>query len=319
MAENAEHTMEGAPDSVGASPIEDPGFGTIVKGAIRSVRPHQWVKNLFVLAPVVFAKHLTHPSVIKSALGAFGVFCLLAGTVYVVNDLLDVEADRVHPVKRRRPIASGALPVPMARALAFVLVVVALWGASLGPSKFIAVAVGYLVLQAAYSTKLKKIAYVDVACIATGFVLRVLAGGFATRTPISTYMIACTAFLALFLGFGKRRHELAGANAAKQRKALEAYSERALFWALAVTGLAAVGTYLLYTLDDHTVRFFRSEWLWLTTIHPLIGVLRFLQLVRGRPKAESPTQEMLRDVPFVLNLVVWIIEVIAIVYRLRPT
>ena len=328
MAENAEHTMEGAPDSVreadleGASPgpaIEDPSLGTMVKGAIRSVRPHQWVKNLFVLAPVVFAKHLTHPSVIKSALGAFGVFCLLAGTVYVVNDLLDVEADRIHPVKRHRPIASGALPVPMARALAIVLVIVALGGASLGPPKFIAVAVGYLVLQAAYSTKLKKIAYVDVACIATGFVLRVLAGGFGTRTPISTYMIACTAFLALFLGFGKRRHELAGANAAKQRKALEAYSERALFWALAVTGLAAVGTYLLYTLDDHTVRFFRSEWLWLTTIHPLIGVLRFLQLVRGRPKAESPTQEILRDVPFVLNLVVWVIEVIAIVYRLRPT
>ena len=299
--------------------IVDPSPMTILGGAVRSVRPHQWVKNLFVLAPVVFAKHLTHPSVIKSALGAFGVFCLLAGTVYVVNDLLDVDADRIHPVKRHRPIASGALPVPLARVLAIVLVTVALGGAFLGPWKFIAVAVGYLVLQAAYSTRLKKIAYVDVACIATGFVLRVLAGGFATRTPISTYMIACTAFLALFLGFGKRRHELAAVNAAKQRKALEAYSERALFWALAVTGLAAVGTYLLYTLDDHTQRFFQSEWLWLTTIHPLIGVLRFLQLVRGRPKAESPTQEMLRDVPFVLNLVVWIIEVIAIVYRLRPT
>ncbi|HHH27532.1 MAG TPA: decaprenyl-phosphate phosphoribosyltransferase [Polyangiaceae bacterium] len=325
MADNAEHTMEGAPGRVDddeASPgpaIVDPSLGTIVKGAIRSVRPHQWVKNLFVLAPVVFAKHLTHPSVIKSAIGAFGVFCLLAGAVYVVNDLLDVEADRIHPVKRHRPIASGALPVPVARVLAAVLVIVALGGASLGPWKFIAVSVGYLVLQAAYSTKLKKIAYVDVACIATGFVLRVLAGGFGTKTPISAYMIACTAFLALFLGFGKRRHELAGANAAKQRKALEAYSERALFWALAVTGLAAVGTYLLYTLDDHTTRFFQSKWLWLTTIHPLLGVLRFLQLVGGRPKAESPTQEMLRDVPFMLNLVIWVIEVIAIVYRLRPT
>jgi 4-hydroxybenzoate polyprenyltransferase len=291
----------------------------MARGAVRSVRPHQWVKNLFVLAPVVFAKHLTHPSIIKSAVGAFGVFCLLAGTVYVVNDLLDVEADRIHPVKRNRPIASGALPVPIARVLAVVLVTVALAGASLGPWRFVAVAIGYLVLQAAYSLKLKRIAYVDVACIATGFVLRVLAGGFATRTPISSYMIACTAFLALFLGFGKRRHELAGANAAKQRKALEAYSERALFWALAVTGFAAVGTYLAYTLDNHTETFFRSEWLWLTSIHPLFGVARFLQLVKGRPKAESPTQEMLHDVPFMLNLVIWIVEVIAIVYHLRPT
>lgn len=299
--------------------IDNPSVGTMVKGAVRSVRPHQWVKNLFVLAPVVFAKHLTHPSIIVSAIGAFGVFCLLAGTVYVVNDIVDVEADRIHPVKRRRPIASGALPVPMAKGLALVLVAVALAGAALGPWQFVAVAVGYLVLQAAYSLKLKRIAYLDVACIATGFVLRVLAGGFGTRTPISAYMIACTAFLALFLGFGKRRHELAGSNAAKQRKALEAYSERALYWALALTGFAAVATYLAYTLDTHTVTFFRSEWLWLTTIHPLYGVLRFLQLVKEHPKAESPTQEMLRDVPFMLNLVIWIVEVIAIVYRLRPT
>jgi decaprenyl-phosphate phosphoribosyltransferase len=307
-------------DSPSQAPlIENPSMMTVIGGAIRSVRPHQWVKNLFVLAPVVFAKHLTHPSIIKSAVGAFGVFCLLAGTVYVLNDLLDVEADRIHPVKRNRPIASGALPVPAAKILVVLLLLMALGGAALGPWQFFAVSVGYLTLQAAYSLGLKRIAYLDVSCISAGFVLRVLAGGFATRTPVSFFMLACTAFLALFLGFGKRRHELSGANAAKQRKALEAYSEKALFWALAVTGFAAVATYLLYTLDENTTRFFRSDWLWLTTIHPLIGVIRFLQLVRQRPKAESPTQEMLRDVPFVLNLMVWMIEVIAIVYRLRPT
>ena len=146
-----------------------------------------------------------------------------------------------------------------------------------------------------------------------------LAGGFATKTPISGYMVACTALLALFLGFGKRRHELSGANASKQRAALEAYSPHALTLALSVTGLATVGTYLAYTLDPATQTFFRSEYLWVTAIHPVFGVFRFLQLVAGRPKAESPTQEMLRDVPFVLNLVMWTAEVIIILYRLRPS
>ena len=290
-----------------------------IKGMVRTVRPHQWVKNLFVLAPVVFAKHLTHPSIIKSALGAFAVFCLLAGTIYTLNDLLDVEADRHHPVKRNRPIASGAVPPALAKVMVAVLLLVALGGASLGPRNFILVAVGYLVLQTAYSFKLKQYPWVDVGCIATGFVLRVLAGGFATKTPVSGYMLACTALLALFLGFGKRRHELSGANAEKQRKALERYSERALFWALALTGIATVACYAAYTIDTDTKKFFKSDLLWITTIHPLFGVLRFLQIVRGRPDAESPTQEILRDTPFVLNLVIWIIEVVVIVYRLRPT
>ena len=119
--------------------------------------------------------------------------------------------------------------------------------------------------------------------------------------------------------FGKRRHELAGVNAAKQRAALEAYSPRALTIALALTGIASVGTYLAYTLDPATRAFFGSEWLWLTTVHPLFGVLRFLQLVVGSPKSESPTQEMLRDVPFMMNLSLWVVEIVAIVYRLRPS
>lgn len=300
--------------------LPDSPQGTLlwrVRGMIRTIRPHQWVKNLFVLAPVVFAKHLTELWTIRSALGAFAVFCLLAGAVYTLNDLVDVEQDRAHPVKRLRPIASGRVPIPMAKVMAVALVVIALGGAALGPWRFFAVAAAYYVLNVAYSFKLKKIAYVDVTCLASMFVLRVLAGGYATHTPISVYMIACTAFLALFLGFGKRRHELAGAHGKKTRSALEAYTPRALTIALAVTGVASVGNYLAYTLDPETQHFFNTSWLWVTTPHTLFGVVRFLQLVAGRPKAESPTQEMLRDVPFVLNLVIWVIEVIALVYHVR--
>jgi 4-hydroxybenzoate polyprenyltransferase len=286
---------------------------------VRTMRPHQWVKNLFVLAPVVFAKHLTHPSIIQGAVSAFVVFCLLAGAVYTLNDLVDVEADRIHPVKRHRPIPSGVVPAAVAKGLFAGLLVVSLGGALLLPPSFGVVAAAYFAVNLAYSFWLKKIAYLDVGCIAAGFVLRVLAGGFATLTPVSGYMIACTALLALFLGFGKRRHELGTVSAIEQRAALKAYSAPALVVALGLTGVATVATYLAYTLDAHTRQFFQSEWLWLTTIHPVVGVLRFLQLVAGRPKAESPTQEMLRDVPFVLNLVIWFAEVMVIVYRLRPT
>lgn len=291
-----------------------------VRGMIQTLRPQQWVKNAFVLAPVVFAKHLTHPSIIKSALGAFAIFCLLAGAVYTMNDIVDAEADRAHPVKRHRPIASGRVPIPIAKVMVVVLALVCFGGALIGPWEFFVVTVLYFAQNVAYSFRLKKIAYVDVGFIAAGFVLRVLAGGFATKTPVSMYMVGCTALLALFLGFGKRRHELAhAANAKRQRAALGGYSPKVLTVALAVTGAAAVLTYLAYTLDHATRAFFDSDYLWLTVVHPVLGVIRFLQLVVGRPRAESPTQEILRDTPFMLNLVAWIIEVVVIVYRLRPS
>ena len=292
-----------------------------IRGVIRTMRPVQWVKNLFVLAPIVFADKLNQPTFIIAALGAFAVFCLLAGAVYTLNDLVDADADRVHPVKRFRPIASGRVPVPLARGMVVVLVTGSL-GAALvagihyGRFPFFVVTLAYFLQNVAYSFRLKKVAYVDVGFISLGFVLRVLAGGYATHTPVSGYMIACTALLALFQGFGKRRHELAGANAAKQRAALEAYSPRSLTVALWVTGFASVACYLAYTLDPPPF-FHHTPWLWVTTLHPLFGVIRFMELVVGRPKAESPTQEMLRDVPFVLNLVLFVGEILAIIGYVR--
>lgn len=307
--------------------------GSAVRGLIKTIRPHQWVKNLFVMAPMVFHKDLFgtttsgDPSlnlkVTGQALLATAVFCLLAGAVYTMNDLVDVEADRIHPVKCKRPIASGAVPMSLARSFAGLLVVVALgvgflkfhWG-------FAAVAGLYFVENIAYSFKLKKVAFLDVGLIAFGFVLRVAAGGLATGTVVSWYMYACTALLALFLGFGKRRHELEGEHAGKQRAALEAYTKGSLNVALLITGIATAATYFAYTLDKATEAFFQSQYLWLTVPFTIFGIVRFLFLVSGRAgrgrKAESPTQEMLSDVPFVANLFIWCAVVVAIVYRLRP-
>lgn len=305
----------------------------MIRGLVKTIRPHQWVKNLFVAAPMFFHKDLFSSTaqgdptlnlrVTGQAVAATAVFCLLAGAVYTINDLVDVEADRVHAVKRERPIASGAVPESVARPFSVLLVVTALLLAYLKfDVAFTGVAVLYFAENLAYSFKLKKIAFLDVSLIAFGFVLRVVAGGIATHVQVSWYMLACTALLALFLGFGKRRHELASEQAGKQRAALEAYTKRSLDVALAITGLATAGTYLAYTLDSATEAFFQTNYLWLTAPFTLFGIARFLQLVSGRAgrglKAESPTQEMLRDVPFVLNLVAWCIVVVAIVYRLRP-
>jgi decaprenyl-phosphate phosphoribosyltransferase len=299
---------------------------------LRTLRPHQWVKNAFVLAPVVFRKGLILPTaqgpalnliVTGRALAGTGVFCLLAGAVYTINDLVDVDADRLHPVKRVRPIASGKVSERAARVMAFVLAVVCLVVSySLGVW-FAVVALAYFAENLAYSFKLKQVAFLDVGMIALGFVLRVLAGGIATDVHVSAYMLACTALLALFLGFGKRRHELALEDAGKQRASLRAYSVRSLNIAMGFTGGATALTYAAYTVDPATCAAFNSRRLWLTVPFTVFGIVRFLSLVSGKAgrglKAESPTQEMLSDVPFVLNLVVWLIVVGAIVYQLRPS
>ncbi len=304
---------------------------SVLRGLVKTIRPHQWVKNLFVLAPMFFHKDVFLTTVAGPALNlrvtgralvATAVFCLLAGAIYTINDLADVEADRIHPVKRERPIASGQVPESLAKMMAVALVLSSIGAAFALDWRVGLVAAIYFVKDIAYTFKLKQVAFLDVGLIASGFVLRVLAGGFATDVHVSGYMVACTALLALFLGFGKRRHELQLEGAAKQRASLEAYSKISLNVALALTGLATAGTYVAYTLDGTTRAFFHSDWLWLTAPFTLVGIGRFLMLVSGRAgrglRAESPTQEMLRDVPFVLNLVGWVVVVVAIVYRLRP-
>jgi 4-hydroxybenzoate polyprenyltransferase len=303
----------------------------MVRGLVKTVRPHQWVKNLFVLAPMFFHKDVFLATaqgpalnlvVAGRGLAATAVFCLLAGAIYTINDLVDVRADRAHPVKRDRPIASGRVPEGVARIMAVGLVVVSFGAAYLLSVGVALVAALYLAENLAYSFKLKRVAFLDVTLIALGFVLRVLAGGIATGVHVSGYLFACTALLALFLGFGKRRHELGLENAGKGRKALEAYTPRSLNIALAVTGTTTALTYVAYTLDPVTRAFFNSNLLWLTVPFTVFGIVRFLQLVSGRAgrglRAESPTQEMLRDVPFVLNLVAWVAVIVAIVYKLRP-
>jgi decaprenyl-phosphate phosphoribosyltransferase len=332
LVEGAKSDPPEAPVPSSRGTPEDGDTSGLVKGLIKTLRPHQWVKNVFVLAPMFFAKDVvtTTPGgdpaldlhVTGRVLAATAVFCLLAGAVYTINDLFDVDADRIHPIKRFRPIASGVVPERLAQAMAASLVLMSLGLAYLLDPWFALVAAAYFGENLLYSFKLKNVAFVDVSMISLGFVLRVLAGGLATPVHVSGYMVACTALIALFLGFGKRRHELSQENAGKQRAALKAYSAGSLNVALALTGSATIVTYVAYTLDATTMAFFRSSHLWLTAPFVVFGIARFLFLVTGRAgrgtRAESPTQEMLRDVPIVLDIVAWVVIVVAIVYRLRP-
>lgn len=279
------------------------------------LRPHQWVKNLFVLAPAVFAKELLIREVVERAVAAFAAFCCAASAVYILNDLVDRRADRVHPIKRTRPIASGAVTPGLASSIGLGLALFALGIAWMLNIPMLLYTVGYLVLNAAYSLKLKKLAYLDALCIATGFELRVLAGAAAVAVTPSTYLLVVTFTLALFLAFGKRAHELGqGKIALKQRQSLRGYTYAVVQGALYLTAGATVLLYAAYTLDPSTQLFFQTRYLYVTTFFVAFGVVRFILLIRHKNTADSPTEKMLTDVPFVANVALWCLTIVALIY-----
>jgi 4-hydroxybenzoate polyprenyltransferase len=282
------------------------------------VRPRQWVKNLFVAAPLVFSKHLDNLPIALKAFGAALLFCGLSSAVYLFNDLVDLEKDRAHPKKRHRPIAAGHLSPRAAQVGAVLLGAGGLvFGLNIGLD-FALVAASYLLLNVAYSLKLKQLVYVDVLSIAAMFLLRVLAGALAIHVFMSPYLIVCTFLLACYLGFGKRAHELAvaGEQAEKQRSVLKRYSDRILRALLYVFGAATFTSYVLYTRSEHTVNFFHTTWMVYTTPFAAFGLYRFGQLVT-RKDADSPTDAMLKDVPFVLTLALWGAAIVFIIYRAK--
>jgi decaprenyl-phosphate phosphoribosyltransferase len=273
---------------------------------LRTLRPHQWIKNVFVAAPLVFAQKLGQPhEVIRGALAVLA-FCALSGAVYAFNDVRDVEADRRHPTKRTRPIAAGAVSERAALVCSALLALGALAGCLLISGKLAAVAAVYLAQNVAYTLRLKQIAFVDVALIACGFLLRVLAGAFAIAVPASGWLLLCTALLALLLGFGKRAHELAWATRqgekATTRVALAGYRLDVLRVALVVLAVASCAGFVAYTLDAHTVTEYGTNRLVYSAPFVAIAIVRFLMLAMWRPSDVSPTEAMLKDPWFLLDV-----------------
>ena len=282
---------------------------------IKTLRPQQWFKNLFVAAPLFFALRLFDADSLLRTAAAVGLFSLVSGCVYVLNDLVDVEQDRLHPQKRHRPIAAGNLPTGVARSFLVVAVPVCMGTAALLSLPYAGALATYFVLNLGYSFRLKKIAYLDVLCIAVFFILRVLAGAFAIDVEPSPWLLACTFLLAMFLGFGKRAHELAGSEEAdRQRAALASYNLAGLRWSLHALAVLVVVIYVLYTRSEHTIATFGTDALVYTVPYPVFGILRFIHLATTRHEAESPTEEMLRDPLFMLNLALYVATTGAILY-----
>jgi decaprenyl-phosphate phosphoribosyltransferase len=288
----------------------------MLSAILKSARPHQWVKNVFVVAPAVFARKLADPRADLRTAAAFVTFCFLASAVYYANDLVDREKDRQHPTKRRRPIASGALSVGVARTVAGLLAVGALVGAYLLGPMFALVALSYLALNAAYSLYLKRIAFVDVACLSLFYLLRVWAGATAIEVPTSTWLLACTLLLSAMVGFGKRAHELrvAGGDSHKQREVLGSYDPGVLRALLLALGVATTVTYAAYTRSAHAQAMFKTGRLVFTVPLVAFGVWRFIHIAESRADADSPTDTMLRDIPFLLTLVLYAAVALGILY-----
>jgi 4-hydroxybenzoate polyprenyltransferase len=288
----------------------------MVAAILKSARPHQWVKNIFVAAPLVFARRIDDVTALVHTSVAVAGFCLISSSVYLLNDLVDVEKDRAHPLKRLRPIASGALSVRSAKIAALVLAVGGLLlTLSLGVLPA-AIAAAYMVQNLAYSFRLKHVPFVDVASIAAGFLLRVLAGAAAIPVEPSIWLLTCTLLLASFLGFGKRTHELrtSGSRGGDQRKVLDRYNPKVLRFLVNFLAILTILAYAGYTQSHHAQTFFGTRRLILTVPFVAFGVYRFTWITHGKADSESPTDSMLSDAPFMINLFGYAVAIVAIIY-----
>jgi 4-hydroxybenzoate polyprenyltransferase len=268
---------------------------------LRLLRPNQWIKNTFVLAGSLFGASLSDLHVLTAAGLAFVSFCLMGSAIYVLNDYMDREADRQHPTKRLRPLASGEISVAQAGAAAGICLVLSLLAAwAVGPRMLIVVLL-YLGINTAYSLGLKQQAVLDVFCIASGFMLRIIAGSWGINISPTGWMIFTGMFITLFLGFAKRRAEWVDAEGEhKRRKVLASYSQQLLDSFLAITATGTVLSYGLYTLDPRTVALHGTDKLIYTLPFVLFGLFRYLFLLHSRNRGENPSSDVFTDGQIIL-------------------
>ncbi len=293
----------------------------MIGALIQELRPRQWTKNLLLFAGVLFSQQAGHPELLLRAAGGFLAFSLLAGAVYLLNDLRDVEQDRMHPKKRKRPIASGRLSPTVAWVAAAVLLVI-VWELStwLG-LQFSVVAVAYLLMNFAYSHGLRDQVLLDVFFIALGFVLRAIAGvellrPLSPETALSPWLLVCTFFGALFLALAKRRREMAnaGEDAGRRRAVLAHYTPALLDGLLVVSAASSIMSYALYTIWPATVAKFNTEALLYTVPFVTYGIFRYLYLVRASESTEDPSHVLLTDRPLIVCVLLYLLTVIVILY-----
>lgn len=291
----------------------------LIPKIIEAMRPAQWTKNFFLFAALIFArKFFDWPSFLKVA-EAFLLYCLLTGSLYLFNDFMDLKEDRAHPIKSRRPLASGEISSRLALLLFLLGSLLALsWAMSLSWPFFL-ITVAYFLLQVAYSLKLKHVVILDIFILATGFVIRVAAGGLVIGVPISSWLLICTSLLALFIGMSKRRHELVllENRAPNHRPILKEYSPYLLDQMISVVTASTVIAYCLYTISPETVEKFGTRNLIYSSIFVLYGIFRYLYLVHQKGSGGSPEELVIKDKPLLIDILLWGVFIFLIIYILR--
>jgi len=284
---------------------------------LKLARPVQWLKNLIILAALVFAGVATEKLRVELSLITLAVFCLLSSAVYTLNDLIDRNRDREHPLKKERPIASGEVSTAAAGAMIILLLAAGLAGSSLISTELFIISLVFVLFNALYSLLLKNIVILDVMSIAISFVIRAYAGAIAINVPASKWLMINTLFLALFLGFGKRRHELVllDKNAGSHRKILDRYSPYLLDQLIGIVTASVVVMYMLYSFSAEVSQKLGTENLFLTVPFVVYGIFRYLYLIHKEEKGGSPTKVLISDMPILINVILWIITVVIVLYR----
>lgn len=318
MTEHAAGESNASPHDPQSDPAPKPSFSP--SAWFRAIRPKQWLKNLLLFSGVFLNLHLYWREIAlwRDAAAGFLIFCLLSGSVYLVNDLLDVEQDRLHPKKKKRPIAAGEISIGAARGYAFGLMAVALGGAWFLGGRFFACSALYWCMVMSYSVKLKHIAIVDILTLAAGFVLRALGGIFAIREDaisifgveprLTAWFLLCTLFLALFIAVCKRRSELEqlGDESVNTRAVLKEYPLRLLDDLIAISATCCLMTYALYCVLEH------REMLLLTLPFVIFGIARYLMHLRRDNEGGAPEQIVLKDPALIANVLLWMATLAAI-------
>jgi 4-hydroxybenzoate polyprenyltransferase len=295
------------------------GLLTMLKAILKAMRPRQWTKNAVIFAALVFDRQLLLPDPFLRTLAGFIIFCILSGVVYIINDIADVDADRNHPKKRLRPIASGQLPIPVARAAVIALIVLIFPVSYLLSAGFMLVALLYLLVNLAYSQWIKHIPLLDVFSIAAGFVLRVAAGVTLIQVArFSPWLYVVTTLGSLYIGFGKRRSELAllaeGANS--HRRVLDGYTIPLLDQFIIIVSSVTIIAYSLYTFSAPNLP--ENHAMMLTIPFVLYGIFRYLYLIQMTERAGAPEEVLLSDRPLQIDIVLWGLSVLVIFYLLPP-
>ena len=283
---------------------------------IKIARPTQWTKNGLLFAAVVFAGEIRNVAKLEIVCVATILFCLLSSAIYTINDIIDRESDRNHPKKKNRPLASGAISVSTASVFAVILIAVALAGAWLINLNFFVLALVFIALNVLYSTVLKSIVIMDALAIALSFVVRAYAGAVAIDVPASGWMLMNTLLLALFLSFGKRRHELVllENDARAHRKSLTGYTPYLLDQMIGVTTPSVLVVYMLYTFSSEVSEKLGTEYLFVTVPFVVYGIFRYLYLIHQHEEGGSPTRLLLTDKPILITVVLWLATAISLLY-----